>query len=70
MKFCHKHDWQSNTFSFKEEFCPHCAEESKSRHKVVAIHCAKCGMLVGYRRYDVDILCVNCGQTLLSEKGK
>ena len=38
--------------------------------KLVAIHCTKCGILVGYRRYDVDILCVNCGQTLLSEKGK
>ena len=35
--------------------------------KVIAIHCVKCGILVGYRRYDVDILCVNCGQTLLSE---
>lgn len=38
--------------------------------KVVAIHCAKCGVLVGYRRYDVDMLCVNCGQTILSEKGE
>lgn len=37
--------------------------------KVVAIHCAKCGILVGYRRFDVDILCVKCGQTLLCEKG-
>lgn len=36
--------------------------------KVVAIHCTKCGILVGYRRYDVDMLCVNCGQTLLSER--
>lgn len=30
-----------------------------------AIHCTKCGILVGYRRFDVDILCVNCGQALL-----
>ena len=37
--------------------------------EVVAIHCAKCGMLTGCRPYDVDILCVECGQDILSEKG-
>lgn len=60
MKFCHKHDWQSNTFAFKEEFCPDCVAE-RTPLKLNAIHCAKCGILTGYRRFDVDILCVNCG---------
>lgn len=35
--------------------------------KLKAIHCIKCGILVGYReRFDVDILCVNCGQDILA----
>jgi predicted RNA-binding Zn-ribbon protein involved in translation (DUF1610 family) len=44
--------------------CPECRDA-----KLKAIHCLKCGILTGYRRYDVDILCVNCGQDILSEKG-
>lgn len=38
--------------------------------KLKAIHCAKCGILTGYRRYDVDMLCINCGQDILSERSK
>lgn len=38
--------------------------------KVIAIHCVRCGASVGYRRFDVDMLCVNCGQSYLARKGK
>jgi len=46
-----------------ETFMPNLKVTVQGITKVVAIHCAKCGILVGYRRYDVDMLCANCGQT-------